>query len=319
MISLRLVVLVCALAVPCRAAPALRLQAAQITPYADQMAMMGVAHAGPRLVAVGAQGVVLLSDDDGAHFHQARLVPVDCTLTAVSFADKDHGWAVGNWGVIIATRDGGETWSVQRSDLSADIPLFGVFFTSPTSGWATGLWSLLLKTDDAGATWRTIQPPKENGADKTGLNFNDIFPVDASTMLIPAEQGKVLRSGDDGASWAVIDTGYNGSFWSGLTLRNGTVLIGGLRGSIFRSPDKGLTWTRAKSDGQSSVTGFTQLADGSVAASALDGVVLRSTDNGASFTNHQRPDREELTAVTTGNGHDLVLMSHDGPTSSAAQ
>ena len=309
--------LLCGLAFRCVAAPILHIKPAEVTPFADQTAMLGVAHAGPRLVAVGALGVVLLSDDGGAHFRQARAVPVDSTLTAVSFADQEHGFAVCNWGVIIATKDGGETWTLQRSDLSADKPLFGVTFSSPTSGWAVGLWSLLLKTDDGGATWHMIPAPKENGADKTGLNFNAIFRVGAQTLLIPAEQGKVVRSADGGASWTMIDTGYNGSFWSGLALRDGSVLIGGLRGSIFRSIDDGLTWRRVKSDGQSSVTGFTQLPDGTVAASALDGVTLRSTDDGASFSSRQRPDREELNAVTTGNGDHLVFMSHDGPSTAA--
>ena len=296
----------------------LRIEPAEVTAYAGQTAMIGVAHAGARLVAVGAAGVVLLSDDGGVQFRQARHVPVDSTLTAVSFADAQHGWAVGNWGVIIATKDGGETWTLQRSDLSGDIPLFGVYFSSPSSGWATGLWSLLLRTDDGGATWRVITPPKEHGADKTGLNFNDIFKAGPATLLIAAEQGKVVRSADEGATWSVVDTGYNGSFWSGLTLRDGTVLIGGLRGSIFRSGDAGITWHRATSDGQSSVTGFTQLADGTVVASALDGVMLRSTDGGQSFVSRQRPDREELNAVTTGNGRDAVFMSHDGPNLSPA-
>ncbi len=273
---------------------------------------MAAVHAGARLVAVGASGVILLSDDDGVHYRQARQVPVDATLTAVSFADPNHGWAVGNWGVILRTEDAGETWKLQRSDLSGDIPLFGVHAIGPRSAWAVGLWSLMLRTDDAGATWNVVKPPPEHGADKTGLNFYDVFSVAPDVLMIAAEQGKLLRSADDGASWSVIDTGYAGSFWSGLTLADGTVLVGGLRGNIYRSTDKGLTWIRARIDGSSSVTDLAQLPDGSVVGSALDGVVLYSNDDGASFTQAQRRDRAELTAVTSGSGHNVVLMSRSG-------
>ncbi len=296
------------------AQPVLHLKPAELTPYATQTATMAVTLAGSRLVAVGAQGVILLSDDAGKTFRQARAVPIASTLTAVSFADANHGWAVGNWGAILRTQDGGETWQLQRSDLHADIPLFGVYFRNAKEGWATGLWSLLLATDDGGATWRVIKPPAEHGADRTGLNFNAIFPAGANTLLIPAEQGKVVLSTDNGGTWKVIDTGYTGSFWSGLALHDGAIVLGGLRGSIYRSTDGGLTWRRVASEGRSSVTGFTQLADGSIAASALDGVMLRSTDDGLSFTATQRPDRAELTSVISRDGRNLVFMSADGPT-----
>ena len=294
------------------AGPVLGIRPAEVTAYAEQAPMMAVVHAGARLVAVGANGVVLLSDDDGVHYRQARQVPVDATLTAVSFADPDHGWAVGNWGIILCTEDAGETWKLQRSDLSGDIPLFGVHAIGPQSAWAVGLWSLMLRTEDAGATWDVVKPPPEHGADKTGLNFYDVFPVAPGVLMIAAEQGKLLRSADDGASWSVIDTGYAGSFWSGLTLADGTVLVGGLRGNIYRSTDKGLTWIHARTDGSSSVTDLAQLPDGSIVGSALDGVVLHSTDNGVSFSQVQRPDRAELTAVVAGSGHDVVLMSRSG-------
>ena len=296
------------------AQPVLRIEPAEQTPYATQTAAMAATLAGDRIVAVGAQGSILLSDDAGRHFRQARAVPIAATLTAVSFPDPKHGWAVGNWGAILRTQDGGDTWQLQRSDLHADIPLFGVYFRNARQGWATGLWSLLLATDDGGATWRAIKPPAEHGADRTGLNFNAIFPAGASSLLIPAEQGKVVLSTDEGGTWKVIDTGYTGSFWSGLALHDGAILVGGLRGSIYRSSDGGLSWRRVPSEGRSSVTGFTQLADGSIAASALDGVMLRSTDDGLSFTATQRPDREELTSVISGDGRTLVFMSADGPT-----
>ena len=34
-------------------------------------------------------------------------------LRAVSFADEEHGWAVGDGGVILASKDGGTSWQAQ--------------------------------------------------------------------------------------------------------------------------------------------------------------------------------------------------------------
>ena len=104
--------------------------------------------AGQRMVAVGDHGVVLLSDDNGSHFRQARTVPFDATLTGVSFIDGKQGWAVGQWGAILHSADGGETWAFQRIDTSVDRPLFAVHFFDANKGVAVGLWSLVLATSD---------------------------------------------------------------------------------------------------------------------------------------------------------------------------
>ena len=66
-------------------------------------------------------------------------VPVDATLTAVSFTDDARqGWAVGHLGVILHSTDGGETWSVQRIDPVEDRPLFAVAFTDARNGSRLG-------------------------------------------------------------------------------------------------------------------------------------------------------------------------------------
>ncbi|MDB6083610.1 MAG: glycosyl hydrolase, partial [Gammaproteobacteria bacterium] len=116
--------------------PELRIQPAEHVAAANQEMMLSAALAGKRIVAVGNRGVVLLSDDDGKTYRQARTVPVSTSLTGVWFADAQVGWAVGHWGAILKTSDGGETWNIQRSDITVDQPLFSVYFESPSVGWA---------------------------------------------------------------------------------------------------------------------------------------------------------------------------------------
>src|SRR3974377_2305862 len=114
--SLLALLLLAALPVLAGENPGLKPQPAVITSAAPKAMMLGCARAGKRLVAVGDHGIVLLSDDDGTRVRQAKAVAVGSTLTSVSFADEKYGWAVGQWGVIVATVDGGETWQLQRSD-----------------------------------------------------------------------------------------------------------------------------------------------------------------------------------------------------------
>lgn len=292
--------------------PQIRIRPAERYPAADLQAVMAVAHAGERIVTVGAHGIVRLSEDGGKTFHQAAAVPVQSTLTGVSFADPDHGWAVGQWGVVIATADGGETWQLQRSDISVDRPLFSVYFKNDKEGWAVGLWSLLLATRDGGLTWAEVKVPAPPGASKADLNLYGIVQTKSGALVIAGEQGKLLRSEDEGQSWVYVDTGYKGTFWTGIRLDSGTLLVGGLRGTIYRSVDDGRHWQPAKTDGPSSITGFLQGADGTVTGVGLDGLSVTSGDDGASFVAHQRDDRAAITAIVRSAGKGPLLFSKTG-------
>ncbi len=82
--------------------------------------LLAATRAGDRIVAVGEFGHVIYSDDKGATWTQARTVPTQSTLTAVFFADAKTGWAAGHDRTIIATTDGGETWTLQYENAIAE-------------------------------------------------------------------------------------------------------------------------------------------------------------------------------------------------------
>lgn len=289
---------------PLQAQPAKKSTAATLAP------IQGAAHAGKRLVTVGDYGTILLSDDGGKSFRQAASVPVSSTLTAVHFADDRNGWAVGQWGAIIHTADGGENWTVQRLETQEDRPLFSVHFTSARDGIAVGLWSLLLRTQDGGKTWTPVDLPAPPEGGKADRNLFRIFASAKGELYVAAERGMVLRSADHGRSWQYLNTGYKGSFWTGVALKDGTLLVGGLRGTLYRSTDDGRSWQPVVSGSKSSVTDLVE-GDGHVFGTSLDGVLLDSTDGGASFTWKQRDDRLSLTAALVGS-QGLVRFSRRG-------
>jgi photosystem II stability/assembly factor-like uncharacterized protein len=289
---------------------ALKLQPAEITSAATKAMMLSVARAGKRIVAVGDRGIVLLSDDDGATFRQAPSVPVRSTLTAVCFVGEKTGWAVGHWGVVLRTDDAGESWKVQRADTSVDQPLFSVYFKDAVRGWAVGLWSLMIVTADGGKSWTPVRLPAPPGGGKGDRNLLKIFADRPGALFVAAEQGAVLRS-HDGEKWSYLDTGYNGSLWTGMALSNGTLLVGGLRGKIYRSADGGSSWRESKTDLKSSITDFGE-AGGKVFAVGLDGASYESDDGGATFKSSQRDDRLPFTALAVAGNGRLVKFSKQG-------
>ncbi len=289
---------------------ALKLQPAELTSAADRAMILSVARAGKRMVAVGDRGIILLSEDEGATFRQARSVPVRSMLTAVCFVDAKTGWAVGHWGVVLRTDDGGESWKIQRSDTSVDQPLFSVYFRDKDQGWAVGLWSLMIATKDGGKTWTGVRLPAPAGGGRADRNLQKIFANRLGTLFVAAEQGTVLRS-YDGEKWSYVTTGYKGSFWTGIALSNGTLLVGGLRGTIYRSVDGGSSWKESKTELKSSITDFGE-GGGKVFAVGLDGVFYESADGGASFKATQRDDRLPFTAIAVASNGKPVKFSKQG-------
>jgi len=289
----------------------LAIAAAEHVGHAGQAMLLASARAGSRVVAVGDHGIILLSDDNGRSFRQAKTVPIDSTLTAVSFADDQHGWAVGQWGVILQSTDAGETWTLQRSDLKGDRPLFAVHFFDARHGVAVGLWSLVLSTVDGGRVWTQQQLLPPEGSKKADLNLLAMFADDHRNVYATAEKGMLLKSGDQGRTWAYLATGYKGSFWTGIALPDGVLLAAGLRGSLYRSADEGKTWSRIETNSKSSITALAHIGN-EVVAVGLDGLELRSKDGGTSFSGTPRADRLPLTSIVAAADGRAVLFSRQG-------
>lgn len=300
--------------------------------FATEALLLGVARAGKRLVAVGEYGDIVLSDDEGKTWRQAQKVPTIVTLTAVHFIDDKQGWAVGHDTLVLHTEDGGETWVKQAGGGASDNALLSVYFKDPMNGLAVGAFNYTTETKDGGKTWverKTLIPegaapapatpkPGAAGADPYAAatgdenHLNQIFAgPDANTLFVAAEAGAVYRSQDAGATWTKILTGYAGSFWGGLTAKDGSIYLTGMRGNIWHSTDKGTTWTKLDTSGaDQSIAHGIQLADGSFVFVGLGGQVLYSQD-GKAFTLTYRPDRKGLNAVAE-DGDKLLVFGEAG-------
>jgi len=238
-------------------------------------------------------------------------VPVASTLTAVSFADDKNGWAVGQWGVILHSSDGGENWTLQRSDTAEDRPLFSVYFFDANEGVAVGLWSLVLRTHDGGKNWETVSLPAPPEGGKADRNLFKVFASPKGSLFVAAERGLVLRSDDRGQNWRYLSTGYKGSFWSGAALSDGTLIVAGLRGTLYRSADDGKNWTNVPTGSKSSLTDIVEVGD-RVIGVGLDGVQIESSDRGATYIWTQRDDRLSMTAAVSAGQASLVRFSKRG-------
>ncbi len=309
---------------------------------ATSSVQLAVTHAGERLVSVGVRGTVLLSDDGGTSWRQAKTVPSSVALTAVTFVTDQLGWAVGHSGVVLHSRDGGETWVRQLDGRQVaqrvfeeakaleaagaegatrllrdaqrivedgpDKPLLGVSFANERQGYVVGAYGLALATEDGGHSWQAILSRVPN---PRGLHLYTVC-ADGDQLLIAGEQGALFGSVDGGASFAAIKTPYAGTFFGVLALGDETLLAYGLRGTVWRSADAGARWTPIALDQDITITSAVRLKDGSVVLADESGRLRRSNDRGRSFTTLEVKAPNAITALAQAGDGALVLSGARG-------
>lgn len=277
-----------------------------------QSVLMDVTYAGDRLVAVGERGIVLLSDDGGKSWRQAK-VPVGVTLTRVKFSGAKAGWIVGHYGVVLHTADGGETWVQQLDGIAAaqltlaaaqsraktspadatvkwqlteaerlakdgpDKPFFDLHFFDDKRGFIIGAYNLMFMTEDGGKIWRPWLDRLDN---PKSLHLYAMTGV-GETLYVAGEQGLFLRSQDGGKNFRRLAMPYAGSFFTIALQPSGQIVVAGLRGNSFRSTDQGTTWEKVEGSPPISINAVTVLQDGSLLLANQAGQLLLSRDGGS--------------------------------------
>lgn len=297
--------------------------------------MLAVTRAGKRMVAVGERGIVLLSDDDGRQWRQAK-VPVQVSLTTARFVDDRVGWVAGHMGVILKTEDAGETWSLQfdgvraaalqaqalvaTSDESArqaaarwieegpDKPFFDLEFVDARRGYAVGAFNMAFATVDGGRTWTSISARLSN---PKSLHLYAVRQH-GGRLYVAGEQGLLMQSTDQGVTFEALPSPYKGSFFGLLIARSGSVLAYGLRGSVFRSVDQGRQWQKVDTGMAVSVSGGVELADGRLVLLTQEGQMLASRDDGASFVRQPATPPVPSPGLAVARDGTLVLASLRG-------
>jgi photosystem II stability/assembly factor-like uncharacterized protein len=118
-------------------------------------------------------------------------VRITDNLFGTHFADAENGWAVGAFGTIFRTRDGGNSWRPQVSHTTEQ--LFSIDFADAEHGWIAGRSGMILHTDDGGETWRA----QKSGSDR---HLFAITAIDPQRAWAVGDWGVILATYDGGAT-----------------------------------------------------------------------------------------------------------------------
>ena len=354
-------------ALPASAQDSIQPVPAEKKELASKSLLLDVENIGSRFVAVGERGHILASKN-GVDWVQTES-PVRALLTAVDFVDDTHGWAVGHDAVILHTTDGGESWDIQNFDPKAEKPLLDVKFLDRNRGFAMGSYGHFYKTTDGGSTWNKfvrgvgfddpvwdefVYPGTENEdavyeledemLDYTTAHINSMIELNNGNLLVVGEAGLVALSTDRGRTWGLVESPYEGSFFSAVPSGRSGAVIFGLRGNTFVSQgftlpgasesdaadgddDSDATadvatasaapqaieanWQSLELNTLASLQGGTALSDGSAIIVGLNGVIRQVSPNGRSVRTVSNPFDSSIASVIEQDGN-LLLVGVDG-------
>lgn len=187
-------------------------------------------------------------------------------LAAVQFVSARQGWVAGS-GRILATSDGGRTWTRQYGGPES---LYQVDFISGTHGWAVGP-NAVLATADGGKVWTSLPEP--------------CTPVRSVHFVTP-------------------DLGYAVAGGSGVRLDGGVPATTGA-GTLLMTTDGGRNWQPVPgAPAQAQTVCFSSPSDGFL---GTPGRVWRSADGGRHWTVSFTEPRRSSTAAAGAPGDTTVL------------
>ena len=112
-----------------------------------------------------------------------------------TFVDAFRGWAVGDFGVILTTSNGGTNWTLQTSGVLTELNDVA-FAADGLRGWAVGAGGVILATTDGGSHWA-----QQSAGMTVTRRLTSIDAVDATHAWAVGEWGVIVAT-TNGATWA---------------------------------------------------------------------------------------------------------------------
>lgn len=220
--------------------------------------------------------------------------------------------AVGTRGLILISRDHGQTWEQRPSPI--DVTLTSVACPGNGFGFAVGHEETLLRTTDAGVTWQLVQTDS-NGAPLLRVRF-----FGSDTGFAVGGQGTLLKTVDGGATWtrSIVnaDDGFDPHLFDIAMLPGNRLLVAAEAGHLFRSTDGGTYWVQLTSPYTGSYFGLTAFGNDQVIAYGMLGHTFLSEDGGDSWNELSTEEGPSLfCSVVAGNR--IFLCGADGALISA--
>ena len=224
----------------------------------DPVAMLGVAIVGDRTVAVGQMGLIYVhSPESGwkkvesptqerllnvAGNNSGRVVAVGAFGAVIMSNDYGDTWtnAQPNWLEIGDADAGGGA----LTGAAGEPTIYAVQVFDDGTIFIGGELSFIVRSK-CGKNWQLVNQAKTS-LDEIAPSINSISIRPNGIGFAVGQSGTVLRTRDRGASWEVLDSSATANLLSVTSLDSGEVVAVGMRSTI-RSNDGGDSWSSMRS------------------------------------------------------------------------
>jgi photosystem II stability/assembly factor-like uncharacterized protein len=179
------------------------------------------------------------------------------SLLDVWFQDATTGYAVGAFGLILRTSDGGKRWEpwMHAVDNPKGLHLYAVRAVG-SDVYIVGEQGLALKLDREAGRFRALEVPY-NGT-LFGVVGNE------RAVIVHGLRGTALRSTDGGRSWQTVSTGLQVGLTASAPVEDGRIVIVSQAGHVLTSKDDGASFVPAKIEKPIPAAGVTTTGKGAL-------------------------------------------------------
>ncbi len=181
--------------------------------------------------AAGDAGAKYVLSEIGHDFENGTQQP----LLGLWFKDEHHGYAVGSFGIIVETKDGGATWTcaMDRVDNPGLLHLFSI----------AGKGDHVYISSEKGTVFRFDAAKGRFVPSSTGYQ-GSLFGLvaDGDNLIAFGLRGQAFRSTDGALQWQTLLTGVETGLNGGTVTDGQRILIASQGGQLLASDDQGLSF-----------------------------------------------------------------------------
>jgi len=230
--------------------------------------------------AVGVSGIdvfngVILKLTSGGWIPLPAPFWADCFFNSVYFSSSLAGWVAADCfpdtAKILATTDGGTTWSSQYNGNLAG--LSSVYFSNDSTGWTVGNSGTILHTNNGGTNWNAQSSGTTEG-------LESVFFVNDSIGWAVGSNGTILETGNGGTNWNAQASGTTEGLNSVFFINDSSGWAVGSNGIILYTGNGGTNWNAQNSGTTENLESVFFINDSTGWTVGSNGTILRTTTGG---------------------------------------
>lgn len=190
----------------------------------------------------------------------------------VWFADENTGMAMGAYGLMFRTEDGGATWKIWSRELENPdkYHYYSLSALDASTLFLSGEAGLLFRSGDGGKSWDRLDSPYEG-------SFFGVLAFDngqGPRVLTYGLRGNIFRSEDLGETWQEVTGQSEATLMGGVRAEDGHITLVGRAGAVLTSKDDGQVFNALVREDRNTYSSVLMARTGGVILVGEDGIHL---------------------------------------------